>query len=334
MKRLILLVLLTLMACQPGMEVPTSTAIAPAPASTQTEIPTPLPAFSPTPTLNAQYSIEHLRQRRYGGGKIELLNTMEVNDSFTRYLFYYPSDGLLIYGFANVPKGVGPFPVIVAIHGYVPTNEYQTLDYTAGAADSLADEGYIVLHPNLRNYPPSDAGDDLFRVGSSIDVLNLIELTKSGAGPAELFNTAARDRIGLWSHSMGGNIVLRVLTVSRDIQAAVLFASLSGDESKNFTLMGTAPAYQGEAGFPPELIGTISPANYYKNITSPVQLYHGTADTVVPFAWAEETCTLLGDAGVMVHCIYFPEEDHTFRSRVSEEFHRTLFEFYKEHLYP
>jgi len=322
-----------LVACQPNVNVPTPTATALVPTSAPTETPVPLPVITSTP-FGEQYTIEYLRGRSYGGGSIQILNTMEVNDTFTRYLFYYPSYGITIYGFANVPKGNGPFPVIIAIHGYVDTVGYQTLDYTTEAADGLARDGYIVLHPNLRNYPPSDAGDDLFRVGSSIDVLNLIELTKSGAGPAELFNTANRDKIGLWAHSMGGNIVLRVLTVSSDIQAAVLYASLSGDERKNFKIIGSAPAYQKEADFPPEFVANISPSNYYPSIKTPIQLYHGTADTVVPFEWAQETCDFLKIAGAPINCIFFPEEDHTFRRRVSEEFTRTLFEFYRKYLYP
>jgi hypothetical protein len=42
------------------------------------------------------------------------------NSYFTRMLVSYPSDGLKIYGFMNVPKqGNPPYPVIVAIHGYI-----------------------------------------------------------------------------------------------------------------------------------------------------------------------------------------------------------------------
>ena len=39
--------------------------------------------------------------------------------------------------------------------------------------------------------------------------------------------------IGLWGHSMGGGIALRVLTVSDDVEAAVLYGAMSGDEALN-----------------------------------------------------------------------------------------------------
>ena len=304
----------------------------------------PISSISPTATTLAtlapyeQYTIDGLRKRTYGGGNVQVLEVMEEKDSFTRYLIRYPSDGLMIYGFANVPKGKGPFPIIIVIHGYGNEAEYQTLDYTTDAADRLTEAGYIVMHPNLRNYPPSDKGDNLFRVGIAVDVLNLISLIKSEALPAELSATAAVDQIGLWGHSLGGNVILRVLTVSSDLKAAVLYASLSGDEFKNsaaLTDIGAAePQLQAELVTAPALLQRISPSSYYGNITTPIQIYHGTNDSVVPFSWAQETCRLLKDAAVMVNCIYYTDEDHTFRSRMSDEFYGSLISFYQTYLSP
>lgn len=369
MKRLILLFLIALPACQwsglasatpvspsyppeniPTFVVLTAEALA-SPISRATGIATAVvPAatatfnVSATPTTIATlasyepYTIDGLRKRTYGGGSVEVLEVMEEKDSFTRYLIRYPSDGLMIYGFANVPKGDGPFPIIVAIHGYVNVAEYQTLDYTTEAADRITEAGYIVVHPNLRNYPPSDKGGNLFRVGMAVDVLNLIALVRSESMPAELSATAAIDQIGLWGHSLGGNVALRVLTVSSDVKAAVLYAALSGDESKNSAALANAisgdPHLQAELVTAPALLQRISPSSYYANITAPIQLYHGTGDSTVPFSWAQETCRLLKDASVSVNCIYYTDEDHTFRSRVSDEFYGSLIGFYKTYLSP
>jgi len=353
MKRLILLLLLESLACQWGNSSPTSFATAYAPeyiptavAMTAAALTTPTQEvvdtltstlIPSTPESYEQYTVDYLRGRTYGGGKIEVLEIMEDNGSFTRYLIRYPSDGLTIYGFANVPNGEGPFPVVIAIHGYVNITNYQTLDYTTDAADRISQAGYIVVHPNLRNYPPSDQGDNLFRVGMAIDVLNLIALIKSEADSSELFATAVPDQIGLWGHSLGGNIVLRVLTVSSDVKAAVLYASLSGDERKNAELLSRIipdPGLQTELVTSPAVLQRISASYYYTSITSAIQLYHGTSDTTVPVGWAQETCNLLKEAGVMVNCIYYADEDHTFRSRVADEFYATMTSFYKTYLSP
>ena len=353
MRRLIPLLVLISLGCQPGGLSPVSSqptaASQPSPGlvSPPAESPTSLaPAVSAAPTLTPvpptpdpyePYTIDFLRKRAYGGGNIEVLEKMEETDSFTRYRIRYPSDGLKIYGFVNVPKGAGPFPVIVGVHGFVDAATYQTLDYTTPALDSITQAGYIVFHPDLRGYPPSDNGDNLFRVGMAIDVLNLISLIKSGSGPAEVFGAAAPDEIGLWGHSMGGDVVLRVLTVSPDVKAAVLYASMSGDETRNAQLLSAVspdPAFQTELAAAPEVVRRISPLYYYNLITAPVQLHHGTADLAVPVAWAEETCAALTAADVRVECIYYPEEDHTFRSRIIAQFGDAVLAFYRTSLSP
>jgi len=306
-------------------------------SSTPSPTPTLAPSATLTPAPYEQYTIEFLRGRTYGGGNIEVLETMEETDSFTRYLIRYPSDELNIYGFANVPKGEGPFPVIIAIHGFVDPATYETLDYTAPAIDRITQAGYIVIHPNLRNYPPSDNGDNLFRIGMTIDVLNLIALVKSEAGASELFTTAIPENIGLLGHSLGGNIAMRVLIVSSDVKATVLYATMSGDEMKNAQLLfdtSSDPTFQTELATSPAVIERISPMYYYSDITSPIQLHHGTADKTVPVAGAEETCDALTTAGVQIECIYYPEEDHTFRRRVADQFYGAMFRFYETYLSP
>lgn len=318
MKRLILLLILGSLAC--GWSGSAST-------------PTPASTLAPY----EQYTVEALRGRSYGSGNIEILETLEETDAFTRYLIHYPSEGLNIYGFANVPKGSGPFPVIIAVHGFVGPTDYETLDYTTPALDRLTQGGYIAIHPDMRGYGRSDHGDNRFRVGMTIDILNLTALVKAEAGPPELFASAASESIGLWGHSMGGSIVLRVLTVSSDVRAAILIASMGGDEIKNaqllFNISGD-PDFQSELAIPPAVAERISPIYFYNDISAPIQLHHGAMDQLIPVAWAEETCAAAKEAGVEIECIYYPEEDHTFRGRVADQFYGAMVDFYEVYLSP
>src|SRR5512143_720106 len=213
--------------------VPSPTATPPATA-TITPSPTPSPTVSPTPDPYYPYTIDYLRTRTYGGGAIQIVEKTGQNSAFTRYLIQYPSDGLRIAAFMDVPAGQGPFPVVVALHGYINPSAYGTLDYTTHYADTLASAGYLVLHPNLRNFPPSDSGADLFRVGMAVDALNLIAIVKQTGGQPGPLEEADPARIGMWGHSMGGGITTRVLTVSEDVRAAVLYSPMSGDEVKNY----------------------------------------------------------------------------------------------------
>ncbi|MDK1029955.1 MAG: alpha/beta fold hydrolase [Anaerolineae bacterium] len=315
---------------EPAISLNTST-----PALTPVPTNTTVPTLTYTPEPYWEYSIEYLRLRAYGSGKIEITERLGQNSAFTRYYFRYPSDGLNIYGFVNVPHGEGPFPVIIALHGYIDPGIYQTLDYTTHYADTLASTGYLVLHPNLRGYPPSDEGDNLFRVGMAIDVLNLIALVKEHSGEPGLLQFADSCRIGLWGHSMGAGVSTRVLTVSQDISAAVLYAAMSGDERKNFEAIQRWSNFSRgfeELAVPAELLSRISPNHFFENITAPVSIHHGLEDKLIPVAWSMQTCEHLKALGNQVECHYYETMPHTFYGPGDKEFIQQTIQFYDRYL--
>jgi uncharacterized protein len=307
----------------PTVIVPTATVITP----------TPLP----TPTLAPyeQYTIDYLRRRAYGGGSIEVLEALAENDAFTSYSIRYPSDGLNIYGFMNVPKGAGLFPVIVSIHGYVPSGKYDPFNPTQDSADFLAENQFIIIHPGLRNHPPSDTGDNLLRVGMAIDVMNLIALIKMHTILPPELASANPDRIGLWGMSMGGEIGLRVLTISPDIRAAVLYSPLSGNEERNSRQLYEVTRdeeFSKDFSVPLEMLDRISPIYQYHRIIAPIQLHHGTEDTTAPISWAVETCDFLEAAGISVQCIYYQDAGHVFSGETLRQLQQNVLEFYQLHL--
>ena len=340
MKRILLVMGFILASCISAPPLPTLTpTFLPTPTHTATPTSTatvtPLPTLSPTPDPYHSWSIDYLRSRTYGGGQIEFLEVMTQNLYFTRYLIRYPSDGLNIYGFADIPNDEGPHPVIIALHGYIDPAIYYTLDYTTHYADAIANAGYIVLHPNLRGYAPSDNGDNFFRVGMAIDVLNLIALIQSQSGGADLLRTAMPDRIGMWGHSMGGGITTRVLTVTDDVRAAVLYAAMSGDERKNYEAIyqwsGQARGLD-ELNVPVEALNRISAMYFFQNITAAVSIHHGTADATVPLDWSMQTCDQLTSLGKSVECVYYQDMPHTFYGAGDEEFIQNTVQFFNQHL--
>ena len=370
MKRLILILLLAILGCRSNSSTPSSlstpvpadfipTAVAltfeAQPTSTIPRTATTVPAISTTtPTTTAtqslptstittssapyeQYTIDYLRQRPYGGGIFEIVETIEVLDEFTRTLIRYSSDELTLYGFMNIPTGEGPFPVIIMIHGLGDSGSFSDLNFRSDIVDTLTYAGYIVIHPIMRGYPPSDSGDNMFRVGMAFDMLNLITLIKEQGGSPGALEKAIPDQIGLLGQSMGGNVALRVLTVSSDIRAAVLYSSLSGDELKNSEQLYKVtvdPQFQNELNVLPGQLQSISPVYYYTNITAPIQLHHGTIDETVPVSGAEETCSLLTTAGKSIECIYYEGEDHVFDGDIKTQFLENAIRFYHTHLSP
>lgn len=241
----------------------------------------------------------------------------------------------MIYGFMNLPNTGERFPVIIALHGYIDPTVYHTLDYTTRYADDLSNAGYLVLHPNLRGYPPSDNGDNLFRVGMAIDVLNLIAIVKATGGRTGPLQAADPNRIGMWGHSMGGGITTRVITVSPDVRAAVLYSAVSGDEAKNYAAIGVwSNGSRGneERAVPVSVLPRISPLYYFGDIQAAVSIYHGLADPMVPVEWSVQTCAQLRALGKNVSCTYYDGMPHTFTGRGDEQFIQSSLQFFDRYL--
>ena len=290
-----------------------------------------------TPAPYQQYTIDYLRQRSYGGGTIEIVNTIEASGEFTRTLIRYSSDDLTMYGFMNIPAGDGPLPVIIMLHGLGDFRLIQ-LSKLQKRYRRCIDAAGIYSHSSRdARLSTSDSGDNMFRVGMATDILNLIALIKTQGGQPGALEKAAPDHIGLLGQSLGGNVALRVLTVSPDVKAAVLYSSLSGNELKNSQQLykiSLEPHFQNELNILPSLLLNISPVYYYGNISAPIQLHHGTADETVPLSWAQETCSLLSAAGKNINCIYHEGEGHLFSNDIKAEFLESMINFYKTYLSP
>ena len=284
--------------------LPSETA-SPAPSNTPTA--SPLPIFTATPDPYTGLYLDDLRARAYGGGAITIVKTLLVTDTFTRSLIAYPSDGLTIYGFMNTPRGAGPFPVIIVNHGYLNPANYQTLTYMTRYASPLAAAGFIVIHPDYRGYGDSDDGPNPFRIGYAIDVLNLVALAKE-------LPDADPEAIGLFGHSMGGGISLRVATVSSDVKAMLLYGSMSGDENANFAKIAEwrSDPNLPELSVPKDAIARISPINYLPNVQAVVSIHHGEADATVPPEWSADLYARLSALGKDAEYFTYPGQPHTF----------------------
>lgn len=310
---------------------PPSPTITPLPTATATGTSTPTPAPSPTPDPLAGLTIANLASRATGAGEISIEETLAENSLFTRYLVTYPSEGLTLYGFLNVPQGEGPFPVAIVMHGYIAPARYNTIAYTTRYADALARAGYAVLHPNYRNWPPSDSGPDLFRASHAVDALNLAGIIRTQAGQPGPLEKASPEFIGMMGHSMGGGITLRTITVANAINAAVLYGSMSGDEAQNYQKIlewsgGTSGTE--ELAVSQVNLERIGAWYHLENISVPVSIHHGENDGTVPPEWSQELCRRLESLGKTVECFTYPGQPHTFREAGDQLFIQRLIDFF------
>jgi dienelactone hydrolase len=252
-QRVSLFFLFLLAACQPAVIAPAQT-LPPPSVVFETVTPSPIPTEtlmpSPTPTLEElifPFTIDGLRQHDYQSGKIHIRSTLDETDKYTTFLIDYPSDGLTITGVMNIPAGDGNFPVIIMNHGFFARSVYSSGDGTDRSSAFLAEHGYVTIAPDYRSWGKSDVGNSFFYSGLVIDVINLLHAIPS-------LPQADPTRVGMWGHSMGGGVTMKVLTViggqtapnrrdehplapglgadiraTIDVKAAVLYSTVSAD---------------------------------------------------------------------------------------------------------
>lgn len=305
------------------------------PTETPTVSPTPVPP-SPTPDPYAElapYTIEGLRSRSYGTGALEIVRMLEATPGFTRYLFAYPSDGLRITGMLNRPSGEGPFPVVILNHGYYPLDVYQTGNGTRLAADYLAERGFLTLSPDFRSHAGSDDAPNLFRAGHVIDTLNLIPL-------AQQLPEAQPGKIAMWGHSNGGAITAKVIAVSDQVEAALIYAPASSNIVEDYWFRVERAALRGSEIDPvdwplrpeeaPDLYARLSPLNYAQYVTARVAIIWGTADEIVPRTWPEDLYTSLRNAGKDVEFTVYEGQPHSFNAAGNAAYLPRMLDFFQE----
>jgi acetyl esterase/lipase len=117
------------------------------------------------------------------------------------------ADARIAYGPASaqvvdlfLPKGKGPHPVVVLIHGGCYLAEYQGLSQTSAAAADLAKRGYAVWNVEYRKLGEPGAGYP----GTFLDVADAVDRIRAEA-PRYHLDTAKVVALG---HSAGGHLAL------------------------------------------------------------------------------------------------------------------------------
>lgn len=320
----------------------------PPPTTVLTFTPTATITPSPTPTLHPM-NILAARQTPYPGSSITIEETLEPGANYHRYIAWYESEGLKIYGLLTVPFGEPPaagWPAIIFNHGYIPPEVYRSTERYIAYVNNLAANGYIIYRIDYRGHDRSE-GQPTGAYGSpgyTTDVLNAVAAVKT-------FPKADPRRIGMWGHSMGGYLTLRAMVISSDIRAGVIWAGVvasypdliccwrtpnpnqpTATPDPNFR--GGWRAWQNTFGTPqdnPEFWLGISANSYLSDISGPVQLHHGTADTTVPIAFSRTLYQQLLDAGKTVEYYEYEGGDHNLAKYFSTAMQRTL-NFYDQYL--
>ncbi len=300
---------------------------------------TPLPTPAPTP-LNP-LTIEALRGIDLPGSEITIDQTLAPGSNYHRYIASYRSEGLKIYALLTVPQSARPptgFPVIVFNHGYIPPEQYRTTERYVAYVDAFASHGYIVFKSDYRGHGQSE-GKPTGGYGSpayTIDVLNAVAALKH-------YPAADAHRIGMWGHSMGGQITLRAMVVSRDIKAGVIWSGVvapyadllnhwrRGNAEGSTIVPEAAHRWRAQMveqyGTPeqnPAFWNSISPNSALADLSGPLQLHHSPTDPEVPFAFSQTLLEEVKAAGKSAELYSYPGDDHNLSRHLALALQRSV----------
>jgi dienelactone hydrolase len=122
--------------------------------------------------------------------------------------------------------------------------------------------------------------------------MNLLEYVKKEAGQkGSIFENADVSRLGIWGHSLGGGVALRMTNLVPEIKAAILYGAVSQrytNESAGFSVYDLTKG------------------------TTAFSVHHGTADPTVNVSSSKILCEELAEAGREYECFFYEGAPHTF----------------------
>jgi len=277
-------------------------------------------------------SIQALRAREYPGSEFAVVRTLDPVVNYSRQVVSYGSDGLTIYALLTVPNGTPPkggWPAIVFNHGYIPPDEYRTTERYVAYQDAFARAGFVTLKSDYRGHGSSEgtAGGGYDDPGYTVDVLKAAASLKKNP-------RVNAGRLGLWGHSMGGQLSLRAMLVDRDLRAASLWAGVVAGYDVLATDWGRAPGEERPDLDPlnQRYLRALSPNAYLDELNGrPIQLHHGTADEDVPYSFQQELAGDLRAAGQGVEAYRYEGDDHNLSGNLGLALRRSV-AFFQDNL--
>ena len=336
----------------------------PTPAFTQPlDLPTQAapPASTPTPVPTAtelvfevgkEITIEYLQGLEITGSEITIEQELEGNFYYRQVIASYISEGNKIYGLLTIPAGEPPeggFKAIVFNHGYIPPSAYQTTERYVAYVDYLARYGFVVFKIDLRGHGNSEGepSGSYFSPGYTIDAIAALKSLQT-------LDFIDPQGIGMWGHSMAGNLVLRAMLVEPDIQAGVIWAGAvySYDDLEKYGIddntyrppetLATQEASRSSRREIFDTYGQPDTANAYwqavslteniEYLNSPIQLHHAEDDTVVNIGYSYELAGVLQAHGKPYEFYNYESGGHNLISPYFDQAMLRTVEFFRNNL--
>jgi dipeptidyl aminopeptidase/acylaminoacyl peptidase len=301
--------------------------------------------------MGEELTIEFLRRLQITGSPITFEQELLPANHYQRFIVSYLSEGNKIYGLLTVPTEETPesgFKAIVFNHGYIPPNSYRTTERYSAHIDVLARSGFVVFKIDYRGHGESEgeASGSYFSPGYTIDSIAALKSLQTLA-------FVDPDGIGMWGHSMAGNLVLRAMLIEPEIKAGVIFAgavysyddfAAYGIDDNTYrppqTPQGTDSRRRSQEIF--EAYGRPGSGHPYWQavsltanldlLSSPLQIHHARDDTVVSIAYSQELAGALQEHSKAYEFYIYSGGGHNLFSPYFDQAMLRAVAFFREHL--
>ncbi|HEX2909133.1 MAG TPA: alpha/beta fold hydrolase [Phototrophicaceae bacterium] len=299
--------------------------------------------------VGSDLTIAALRELDIEGSDIAIEEALPDGANYARYRASYLSEGNKIYGLLTIPFGdvpEGGFKAIVFNHGYIPPETYVTTERYVAYVDVLAQSGFVVFKIDLRGHGDSE-GEPMgsyFSPAYTIDAL-------AAFYSLQRMPIIDPDGIGLWGHSMAGNLTLRAMLIEPGIKAGVIWAGAvySYDDFVKYAITDTsyvAPVAESAGrrrsreisetyGQPNTRVPFWAAVSLTKNIQylhSPLQIHHAVDDDVVNIGYSRDLVAVLENNAKSYKYFEYDSGGHNIGAPSFNLAMQRTIAFFREHL--
>jgi dipeptidyl aminopeptidase/acylaminoacyl peptidase len=303
---------------------------------------------SPTPFPFQELTIPYLRSRTFNS-QLTKPQRISQNSSYSSYLTSYKSDGFTINALLTKPNSKQPangFPAIVFVHGYIPPQEYRTTEKYEDYVDYLAKSDFVVLKIDLRGHGKSE-GEPSGAYYSGDYVIDTLSAYNALTNSNFVNSTA----IGLWGHSMAGNVILRAVAVNSSIPAAVIWAGAvyTYEDFQEFGIQDYS--YQppspnskrrerreklfsryGNFSKDNPFWQSVIPTNYLSSYQGAISINHSINDEVVDIRFSTNLKKILENQNIKHELNIYPEGGHNIDEPAFSNAMQNTVSFFQKHL--
>lgn len=307
-------------------------------------------------------SINYLRSLEIDSEAPIIEEELSASGNYKKYVASYTSEGNKIYGLLTIPNEDPPeggFSAVVLNHGYIPPNQYKTTEKYMAYVDFLARNGFVVFKIDMRGHGNSEGSPtgSYFSPGYTIDAISALKSLQK----LVMVNP---DKIGMWGHSMSGNLILRAMLVEEDVKASVIWAGAVysyEDYSKyrlndaSYVRRPTREAFEDdEEGEQPqsfiskevsklrsnpkdidfnnEFWISIAMTSNLEYLNSPIQLHHAVNDPVVNVGYSRDLANILNKENKKYELYEYEGGGHNINSPYFETAMQRTVDFFKKNL--